>query len=156
VAPALERCQAACQVADLMTPKPVVVSPDTLVRDVLATMTERRFRHMPVVDPQGRLVGLVSQHYLVRAHNPGESLSELDAPISELMLRNVDTVTAERCAAEAARHMLRTKRSCLPVVDAERKVIGILTEADYLRLATRGAPACSCGGVNEANHSWVA
>jgi CBS domain-containing protein len=43
--------------------------------------------------------------------------------------------------------MLRTKRSCLPVVDEEGVLVGILTEADYLRLATRGAPPCTCGGV---------
>jgi hypothetical protein len=37
------------------------------------------------------------------------------------------------------------------VVDAEHKIIGILTEADYLRLATRGIPPCTCAGVATAD-----
>ena len=152
----LPPCRAVCQVADLMTPRPITVTVDTPVRDVFRTMNERRFRHMPVVDNEGRLLGLVSQYYLLRVMDPSQSLPELDRPIADIMARTVDTVLAERCAAEAARHMLRTKRSCLPVVDADRKVVGILTEADYLRLATRGNPPCTCGGVNEANHTWVA
>jgi CBS domain-containing protein len=43
--------------------------------------------------------------------------------------------------------MLRHKRSCLPVVDDRGELVGILTEADFLRLATREVPPCSCGGV---------
>jgi hypothetical protein len=35
-------------------------------------------------------------------------------------------------------------------VDGEGRLLGILTEADYLRLATRGAPPCTCGGVSSA------
>ncbi len=46
--------------------------------------------------------------------------------------------------------MLHTKRSCLPVVDAEYKIVGMLTEADYLRLATRGVPPCTCAGITTA------
>jgi CBS domain-containing protein len=46
--------------------------------------------------------------------------------------------------------MLRTKRSCLPVVDANGVLVGILTEADYLRSVTRDVPPCTCGGVGAA------
>jgi CBS-domain-containing membrane protein len=66
------------------------------------------------------------------------------------MHRKLDTVRPECCAAEAARHMLRSKRSCLPVVDASGVLVGILTEADYLRSATRDVPPCTCGGVGAA------
>ena len=72
-------------------------------------------------------------------------------PVSELMNQTVDTVRSECCAAEAARHMLRTKRSCLPVVDETGALVGILTEADYMRLSTRGVPPCTCSGVTSAD-----
>jgi CBS domain-containing protein len=65
-----------------------------------------------------------------------------------LMQESVDTVRPECCAAEAARHMLRNKRSCLPVVNDGGVLVGILTEADFLRLATRDVPPCTCGGVS--------
>ena len=148
----MEACQAAGNVGDLMTPEPTTVSPDTPVGEAWRTMTERRFRHMPVVKDGGRLLGIVTQRDLLVAARVSERRIDLDddRPVSELMNREVDTVGPECCAAEAARHMLRTKRSCLPVVDETGTLVGILTEADYMRLSTRGAPPCSCGGVAAA------
>ena len=146
----MEPCRETGEVRDLMTPDPMTVPPDTAVGGIQRTMDERRFRHMLVCDEAGRLLGLVSKRDLLAAA-PSDALridSDNDRPISELMQRNVDTVGPECCAAEAARHMLRSKRSCLPVLDDEGAVVGILTEADFLRLATRDVPPCSCGGVN--------
>ncbi len=147
-----ESCRAAGEVGDLMTPQPTTVPPDTPVGEAWRMMTERRFRHMPVVQEGGRLVGIVTQRdLLVAARVSGRRIDlDDDRPVSELMNREVDTVRPECCAAEAARHMLRTKRSCLPVVDETGTLVGILTEADYMRLSTRGAPPCSCGGVAAA------
>ncbi len=145
-------CRDAGKVGDLMTPQPMTVPPETPVGEVWRTMTERRFRHMPVVKDGGGLVGIVTQRDLLVAAHGSERRIDLDddRPVSELMKREVDTVRPECCAAEAARHMLRKKRSCLPVVDETGAVVGILTEADYMRLSTRGAPPCSCGGVAAA------
>ena len=148
-----ELCQVFGEVDDLMTPKPTTVPPETSVGEVWRTMTERRFRHMPVVNDGGVLVGIVTQRDLLVAAQRSEQRIDFDddRPVLEVMNRNVDTVRPERCAAEAARHMLRTKRSCLPVVDETGTLVGILTEADFMRLSTRGAPPCSCGGVAAAD-----
>ncbi len=145
-------CQTAGQVEEMMTPDPICVGPETSVAEVWRTMSERRFRHMPVVDEDGRLIGMVSQRDLIAAAPlpAGPVGAQAEHPVSKLMRTEIDTVGAGCCAAQAARHMLRSKRSCLPVVDAEHKIIGILTEADYLRLATRGAPPCTCAGVATA------
>jgi CBS domain-containing protein len=148
----MKACQGAGTVEDLMTPKPVAVGPEATVGEVWRTMAERRFRHMPVVTADGRLAGILSQRDLVVGASTPDALPGAgDArPVSELMHRSIDTVRPDSCVAEAARHMLRHKRSCLPVVDEGYRLVGILTEADYLRLATRGAPPCSCGGVEAA------
>jgi len=143
-------CQRSDRVADLMTPKPMVATPDAPVAEVFGMMNERRIRHVPIVDDEGELQGLVSRWYLLGHSNRGGHAGNAawgDATVGELMSETVDTVSADCCAAEAARHMLRTKRSSLPVVDAKRRVIGILTEADFLRLAVRGKPSCTCEGV---------
>jgi CBS domain-containing membrane protein len=146
----VEPCRMSGQVEDLMTPDPVTVKPDAKLGEVWRLMSERRFRHMLVAGADRRLLGLVTQRDLISAARSGASgFGFEDArAVSELMHREVDTVRAECCAAEAARHMLRSKHSCLPVVDVGRVVVGILTEADYLRMATRGVPACTCGGVD--------
>ena len=143
-------CQTAGQVREMMTPDPICVSPDTPIAEVLRTMSERRFRHMPVTDEDGRLIGMVSQRDLIVVSS-GPAGAEAEHPVSKLMRTQLDTLDVTCCAAQAARHMLRSKRSCLPVVDSERKIIGILTEADYLRLATRGVPPCTCVGVTSAD-----
>jgi CBS domain-containing protein len=136
-----------------MTPRPVTTRPDTAVGEVWRIMNERRFRHMLVAEDSERLVGIVTQRdLLVAARASGQKIDfDDDRPVSEVMNRTMDTVRPECCAAEAARHMLRTKRSCLPVVDEEGALVGVLTEADYLRLATRGVPPCTCGGVAASN-----
>jgi CBS domain-containing membrane protein len=146
----LQPCQQADRVSELMTPKPVTVTPDTPLAEVVELMEERRIRHVPVVDAEDELLGIVSQRDLVGfagagLHPTPDALGE--ATVAEVMNEVVDTVTSECCAAEAARHMLRTKRGSLPVVDRKLHVIGIITEADFVRLAMRDQPPCTCGGV---------
>jgi len=144
-----EPCRAAGEVADLMTPNPVTVGPATTVGQVWKTMAERRFRHMLISDAENRLLGLVSQRDLLAAAHSADLRIDSDdeRPISELMHESAETVRPECCAAEAARHMLGSKHSCLPVVDDGGTLVGILTEADFLRLATRDVPPCTCGGL---------
>ena len=145
-----EPCRVSGEVADLMTPDPVTVQPTTSVGEVWRTMAERRFRHMLVSDAANGLLGLVSQRdLLAAAHSTNLRIDSNDSrPISELMHESVDTVRPECCAAGAARYMLRNKNSCLPVVNDDGALIGILTEADFLRLVTREVPPCTCGGVS--------
>ena len=145
-----EPCRAAGEVADLMTPDPVTVQPTAPVGEVWKTMVERRFRHMLVSDDANRLLGLASQRDLVaEANSAGIQIDgEDDRPMSELMHTSVVTVLPECCAAEAARYMLSSKHSCLPVVNDGGVLVGILTEADFLRLATREVPPCTCGGLS--------
>ena len=144
----MEPCRTASEVSDLMTPDPVTVLPTASVGEVWRIMAERRFRHMLVSDETSGLLGLVSQRDILAGAQSANLRVESDArPISELMIRSVDTVRPECCAAEAARYMLGSKHSCLPVVDEAGALVGILTEADFMRLATRGVPPCTCGGV---------
>ncbi|MEE8580831.1 MAG: CBS domain-containing protein [Myxococcota bacterium] len=142
-------CCVAGRVAQMMTPEPVTVLPDTAAWEVWETMNGRRFRHMPIADAEGILVGIVSIRDLMLALHSQEGTDAAKGvqPIAELMHPEVDTVRADCCAGEAARHMLRTKRSCLPVVEKAGRLIGILTEADFLRNFMRSSPPCSCGGL---------
>ena len=89
-----EACQKAGTVEELMTPRPIAVAPETSVGEVWRIMTERRFRHMPVVTSDGRLAGILSQRDMVAAAASPDALpGGGDArPVSELMHRAVDTV----------------------------------------------------------------
>ena len=57
--------------ADVMTPDPICISPDTLIIDAIRVMLERKFSGLPVVDARGALVGIVTEGDLVRRTETG-------------------------------------------------------------------------------------
>lgn len=104
-----------------------------------------RIRHLPVVDADGALAGIVSQRDLFHSglikalgygtHAQRQALDML--VIKEAMKTEVLTTTPETELADAARLMLEKKIGCLVVLE-DGKIVGILTESDFVRLhATR-------------------
>ena len=128
-------------VKDLMTPGPLTVPPDATIDAAARLMETRRIRHVPVVDEEGRLLGLVSQRDLLRAawklSTDGDPTSWREAPLSDVMRTDVETAQPSDTAVDAARRILSSRRSCLPVVDGENRLVGILTESDYVRRVLR-------------------
>ena len=108
-----------------MTTQPVTATPDTTVDQALAIIETRKLRHLPVLDADEVIVGIVSEKDLLRA--PG------DDPISSVMTRDVITVTEYTAIEEAARIMADHKISSLPVVRNGR-LIGIITETDLFKI----------------------
>ncbi|MBW2464579.1 MAG: CBS domain-containing protein [Deltaproteobacteria bacterium] len=113
--------------------------------ELLADGLERfGFRHLPVVDGD-KLIGLVTQRDLLKASmssiSPSATRDAFEAKLEEnvfvaqLMQRDVDTVTPDTTLVEAARRMRDQKRGCLPVVEDDNKLVGIITETDFLDLA---------------------
>ncbi|MFT3915733.1 MAG: CBS domain-containing protein [Anaeromyxobacteraceae bacterium] len=88
-------------------------------------------RHLPVVQ-EGRLVGLVTHRDLLRA---AAAPSPRERPVCEIMTRAVETVRPGTGLAQAAQLMLERKFGCLPVCDARGGLVGIVTEADFVRFA---------------------
>lgn len=141
------RCEEVTRVSSLMSPNPISVLGDASVREVLAIMALRRIRHVLVVGPDRRLLGLATHRDLTVATADGSLVVQpglADRPVESVMRRQVATVGPGCCTGEAARYMFRTKRGCLPVVDDERRPVGILTEADFLREFMRATPGCGC------------
>jgi len=106
-------------------------------------------RHVPVVDAEQRVVGILSHRDLVRASaaptgrkSPRLGVSEdvWQVPVTDVMSRAVQTIGPDAPVAEAARAMRHGRLGCLPVVDGEDVLIGIITEHDLLRLVEDLAP----------------
>ncbi len=117
------------------------------VGDTLATARTQiaggRIRHLPVVDGEHRLVGLVTHRRIIQSwvshgHPDREPPGEVarDVPIEMIMDKDVLTVDPTTAAAEAARLLETYKFGCLPVVE-HGKLVGIVTEADFVHLARR-------------------
>ena len=100
-----------------------------------------RIRHLPVVDDDERIVGIVSQRdlfrsALARAIGYGEVAQNRVMgllKVKEVMTIDVATIGPDASLAEAADIMLRRKLGCL-VVAEENRIVGILTEGDFVEL----------------------
>jgi CBS domain-containing membrane protein len=130
-------------VREIMTPIVETLS----VGDTLATARRQlergRIRHLPVVDGDEHVIGLITHRRILEAwvshgHPNTEKPKEVarDVPIEMLMEKDVRTVAPETPAAQAAALLESHKFGCLPVVDGG-KLVGILTEADFVRFARR-------------------
>jgi CBS domain-containing protein len=115
-------------VAEIMTPDPKTVTPRERVADAAREMELRSIRHLPVTDREGRLIGLLSQRDVLAAKNG-------TAFIGDIMSQAVKTVMPENAAYEAAYLLLHHKIGCLPVVGPDGRLVGIITESDFVRVA---------------------
>ena len=106
---------------------------DTDIIDLAASLMKwRHLRHIPVEDDQHRLVGIVSHRALLRCLSSGDS--ERSIPVSEIMHEDPITVTPETKTIDAM-NLMRTHRiGALPVV-SEGRLVGIVTEHDYVEIA---------------------
>lgn len=130
-------------VRDVMTRDVVTLERNDklLVADDL--MRLGRIRHLPVVDEDGRLAGIVSQRDLfhsglIKALGYGSHAQRqaLDmVVVKEAMRSEVVTTTPDTPLRDAARVMLERKIGCLVVLDGQQ-IVGILTESDFVKLAT--------------------
>lgn len=131
------------RVSELMTRDVIALEAQESLLLAQDIMELGRIRHLPVVDGR-RLVGLVTHRDLLSA-----SLSSLEASpeddeakkqhiyVRDVMRREVMSVGPDTPALDAARTMLEHKVGCLPVVDGDHRLVGIVSEADFLRLAAR-------------------
>ncbi|MBU2550074.1 MAG: CBS domain-containing protein [Proteobacteria bacterium] len=116
------------QVKMIMTSKVVTIPVTARLEDARTLMRINDIRHLPVVK-NGRLVGLVTDRDLRGALFP--SMIE-DIGMTDLMVANPKAVKPDMSLEEAARVVYKYKIGCLPVVDDESVVVGIVTTSDML------------------------
>ena len=119
------------EVADVMTGKVVTLSPHHGFNEVTNLMNDRSFRHCVVVDNQGKVVGVISDRDIFRAlaRNPNSRTKSLE----QIMTRNPITVKRNTPIIDAVSKMLAKRINCLPVVEDDGRVCGIVTSTDLLK-----------------------
>ena len=127
------------RVEDIMSKDLVTLKENESLNLAHAAMHLARIRHLPVVNDTGRLMGVVTHRDLLRAQgsalNPTHNRKrELAIPAHSIMQKDVETMSPQTTALEAAKRLYAGKIGCLPVVENER-LVGIVTEADFVRLA---------------------
>jgi len=134
----------ALSLRSLMTSDLETLSTEQLVGEAIRLVVERGIRHIPIVDPKsGRLAGLVTESDLLRkvlhgrTMNPEEQYHAfLDAmlPVEDIMVRNVKTLPPDAGVEEAVRLFLRERIRCVPLIEPDGRLVGIVTESDLMKL----------------------
>jgi CBS domain-containing protein len=122
-----------------MTTDLFTVQADDAIELVADLMGWERIRHVPVEDGKGHLVGLVTYRAVLRyfaelARTPGKR-GPSSTPVSDIMRREVTTVTPDTPTLDAIALMRRYRIGCLPVVQGEQ-LVAILTEEDFMGIAS--------------------
>ena len=128
-------------VCERMSTQPVTITTDVTITKALQIMRENQVRRLPVLDEEGRLVGIVSEKDLLYASpSPATSLSIHEMHyllsrlrVTEFMTTDPVTISPDIPLEEAARVMTDHKIGGLPVME-DGKLVGIITETDIFKV----------------------
>ncbi|TYA94211.1 CBS domain-containing protein [Vibrio cholerae] len=128
------------KVEDMMTRHPHTLLRTHTLNDAKHLMEALDIRHVPIVDANKKLLGIVSQRDLLAAQESslqrsaqGDSLA-FETPLFEVMHTDVTSVAPQAGLKESAIYMQKHKIGCLPVV-AKDVLVGIITDSDFVAIA---------------------
>lgn len=130
------------KVADIMSTTLHTLNTQHSLADARKLMTEHGIRHIPIVDEQNNILGIVSQRDVLAAEESSAfKLSAEQRINSELLLkiddfyhRDIATISANASVLSAALYIQKHKIGCLPVVSHGR-LLGLVTDSDFVNVA---------------------
>ena len=125
------------RVGQLMTTDLFTVNQDEVVDMVACVMNWKHIRHVPVEDGERRLVGLVTHRALLRLLTESPEEKPHPVAVSSIMARDLITVHPETPTIDAMRRMRENRVSALPVVDHDGYLVGIVSERDFMGIASQ-------------------
>ena len=129
---------------EVMTTPVVFVNVRSPFRDVVNILHQRRIRHLPVVNSEMEVVGIISQRDLYKLQPPhkneeGVWIYDMDVMdgfiLDKAMTPNPFTLSRHSLLAEAILPMVTQKYGCIPIIDESKKLCGIITQYDILKIA---------------------
>lgn len=134
------------RVKDAMTSPAITVSPQTHCKDAAALLVRHRISALPVIDREGRLVGLVSEADLLSLETTPDPRSQatplpprtepVPRRVDEVMTTDVYTVDEMTDLGTAAQRMLDASVKRFPVMRGDR-VIGVISRHDLIKVIAR-------------------
>ena len=130
-------------IRDFMIMPPIILKYNEKFSKVEAILREKQIKHLPIVDENGRLGGLVTLSDLYRTCSPRKNIEDgtfiyYHAQLDGFILKNVMTkdpftLKAHNTLKDALEVMVRGGFGCIPIVDDDRRIIGIITQTDIIR-----------------------
>lgn len=129
-----------------MTPAPLTVEPDILISEAREILRSNRFRHLPVIDKDWRLVGMVTDRD-IRSAYPSSVLSGEDrkreleqvskTPVSEIMSTDLVNLLPHSTIDDALLLLEKKRVGAIPVLDEKGVIVGIFSMRDLIRAYKR-------------------
>jgi CBS domain-containing protein len=123
------------RLGQFMTTKLITVRPDDSMDLAASIMDWKRVRHVPVENDKGELIGLISHRSIIKKIVAGER--EESVAIRDIMNPEPIFAHPQTSTVEALRTMREERISCLPIVDEHNILVGVVTEYDFIKLATK-------------------
>ncbi len=129
-------------VTGYMTSNPLTVSPETLVPEADKILKERHFRHLPVTDPGGHLLGIVTDRdirsvypsSILRGEERRKILEKVEnSSVDTIMSTEISSLNLNSTIDDALILLERQNVGALPVLDDSAKVVGIFSIRDLMR-----------------------
>lgn len=126
-------------VREIMTDSVFTIKADENLLKARELMSENNIRHIPVVNEDHNLVGLLTQRDLLKAASSNiasnsQNVDEQIIPVAEIMKKTVKCIHPDESLKVAGLIIQKYKYGCLPIVEDE-KVIGIITDSDFVGVA---------------------
>ncbi|MFI4881147.1 MAG: CBS domain-containing protein [Phycisphaerales bacterium JB064] len=129
------------RIEDIMTREVITACMDDDLEKVRGMFTRYRFRHLPILDDDGKLVGIISDRDILANVSPfagtinerAVDANSLRRKAHQIMTRQPQTATPTEKAERAALVMLHQRISSLPVIDQGGRLVGIVTMRDVMR-----------------------
>jgi acetoin utilization protein AcuB len=136
------------QLKEIMTQRVVTVELDDTLAVVKEIFDAMKFHHLLVIDAGKKLCGVISDRDLLRALSPhvgtlaenARDAATLKKRVHQIMSRQPVTLTPEAGIGEAMNVFLAHRVSCIPIVDAGFKPVGIVSWRDVLKVARDALP----------------
>jgi acetoin utilization protein AcuB len=137
----LQRTLSSASAAALMTRDPAFVHPEDGLLDAAGRMAERQVRHLPVVDAEGCVIGILSDRDvaaaigdpLFRARAEASSVQVQSMKVNDVMSHPAVTVLESTPVSEVVWQFIQHRIGALPVVNDAGLLVGILSYVDVLR-----------------------
>ena len=120
-------------VSDIMSHKLVLFTPDESIHDVMKKFIKFRVSGGPVVNPSGKLVGIISEADCMKEISDSRyfNMPILDKTVKHFMTNNVQTIDASTTVFDAASLFFKTKKRRFPVINKDR-LVGQLSRKDIV------------------------
>lgn len=132
------------KVKDIMSKEVVTVDVDASFSEVPKKMKEFSIRHIPIINKEKRLVGLITQRMMYKIKSPRKLMDgewyydeEMlnNVILEHVMVREVSTLYADDSVGTALLKIVHSRFGSIPIVDKDNILLGIVTRRDILKVA---------------------